>query len=442
MYERNLTDEQKMQNPQLVVMFRQNKYDEKMREVKEYYERGLTQEEIISRMLEGNTADISTNRRIICKEDIIEFFEAHPRTKEENQSQEEQENSSTETTDEETKKEEAEEYELDLDDTEVDENEAEKEETTNEKDTDNTSIKSETKDHEIKEIADEDLEDWEDQDFPMYDEEEKETMKNSIAIHGIIEKLIVRPIRGKEGKYQIISGRNRRVCGRELGMKTFSCIVRNDLIDDDEETELLLIDTNIATRKDLDIISRAKVLKRKKTILDNKNFKARLENMKQEAQGKEGTEKIIPVFENLQEEFNISRGNIQRYLRLADLSPDLQERVKENRINAKVGEQLSYIPKSKQKDISKMIMQNEKLKISETQAKKIKVMSDEKDITKEDLEGILLKTKKQEGEEIIKYKIEFSEEEIKSLTNKLLEETKEITDENIKQKILELLKFL
>ena len=340
MYERNLTDEQKMQNPQLVVMFRQNKYDEKMREVKEYYERGLTQEEIISRMLEGNTADISTNRRIICKEDIIEFFEAHPRVKEESQPQEEeQENSSTETTDEETKKEEEEEYELDLDDTEVDEQEAEKEATT-------------------------------------------------------------------------------------------------------EETELLLIDTNIATRKDLDIISKAKVLKRKKDILDNKNFRARIENLKQEAQGKEGTEKIIPVLDSLKEEFNISKGNIQRYLRLAVLSPDLQEQVKENRINAKVGEQLSFLSNPKQKIISKMMLQNEKLKISESQAKKIKVMANEKDISKEDLEGILLKTKKQDDTEIIKYKIEFSEEEIKSLTDKLLEETKEITDENIKQKFLELLKFL
>ena len=336
MYEKNLTDEQKMQNPQIVVMFRQNKYDEKMREVKEYYERGLAQEEIISRMLEGNTADISTNRRILCKEDIIEFFEQHPRQEETNQD-EQQENSSTETTDEETKKEEK--YELDLDDTEVDEQEAEKEATT-------------------------------------------------------------------------------------------------------EETELLLIDTNIATRKDLDIISKAKVLKRKKDILDNKNFRARIENLKQEAQGKEGTEKIIPVLDSLKEEFNISKGNIQRYLRLAVLSPDLQEQVKENRINAKVGEQLSFLSNPKQKIISKMMLQNEKLKISESQAKKIKVMANEKDISKEDLEGILLKTKKQDDTEIIKYKIEFSEEEIKSLTDKLLEETKEITDENIKQKFLELLKFL
>ena len=243
----------------------------------------------------------------------------------------------------------------------------------------------------LKMIKDEDLIDFENQDFPMYDDEEKETMKNSLAIHGIIEKLIVRPMRDQEGKYQIISGRNRRMCGREIGIKEFPCIVRNDLKNDDEETELLLIDTNIATRKDLDIISKAKVIKRKKDLLESKNSKNRIKNLRSKYENSESAEKIIPIYDSLGQEFDISKGNIIRLLKLTDLIEDLQDEVRKGKINAKTGEQLGYLSKPHQRIVSKMMQNNVKLKVSESQAKKIRLTSNNKDLTKEDVEEILLK---------------------------------------------------
>lgn len=225
-------------------------------------------------------------------------------------------------------------------------------------------------------------------------------------------------------------------------MKTFPCIVRYDLEDDDDEAELLLIDTNITTRKDLDVISKAKVLKRKKDILDDKNYKTKIENLRKQAQSQENGEQIISAYNGLQNEFDMSKAHIQTLLRLNNLIPELQEKVRDNNINLKVGKQLSYLTNKTQKLISKMMLQNEKLKISETQAKKIKVMADEKEITKEDLESILLKNTKSDEEENKTFIIKFTSQELEILTNKLIEETKEITEENIKFKILDLLKFL
>ena len=293
-------------------------------------------------------------------------------------------------------------------------------------------------------IKDEDLIDFENQDFPMYDEEEKETMKNSLAIHGIIEKLIVRPMRDQEGKYQIISGRNRRMCGREIGIKEFPCIVRNDLKDDDEETELLLIDTNIATRKDLDIISKAKVIKRKKDLLESKNSRNRIKSLRTKYENSESAEKIIPIYDSLGQEFDISKGNIIRLLKLTDLIEDLQDEVRKGKINAKTGEQLGYLSKPHQRIVSKMMQNNVKLKVSESQAKKIRLTSNNKDLTKEDVEEILLKKELNEKkeDEIQKYVIEFTLDELKKLTNKLVEESKEVNETTIKEKIISLFEVI
>ena len=79
-------------------------------------------------------------------------------------------------------------------------------------------IKVENMENEKYEIVkDEDLEDFPNQPFKMYSESRKNTMIESIKINGIIEPIVVR--KTETGKYQILSGHNRRICGREAGLK-------------------------------------------------------------------------------------------------------------------------------------------------------------------------------------------------------------------------------
>lgn len=93
-------------------------------------------------------------------------------------------------------------------------------------------------------IKDEDLEDFPNQPFKMYSESRKNSMIESIKINGIIEPIVVR--KTDNGNYQILSGHNRRLCGREAGLKEFKCIVKENMTDD--EASLYMVDSNLMVR--------------------------------------------------------------------------------------------------------------------------------------------------------------------------------------------------
>lgn len=125
----------------------------------------------------------------------------------------------------------------------------------------------------IVEIEDEKLDDFKDQPFKMYDEEQKEDMIRSIKLNGIIEPIVVRPM--ENGKYQILSGHNRRLCGRLAGLKVFPCKIKEGL--SDEEAMLYLVDTNLTQRKEITPMERAKALLIRKNSYTAKKIKAKIE---------------------------------------------------------------------------------------------------------------------------------------------------------------------
>ena len=428
--DKKLTDEQLSLNPKISQPMRDLQYDKVMEDIEKGYNDGKSIETLTEELFKRNMMD-----RVISEQDIIDYYNKQKAPEEEEGEKENEDEKIEDYSDMEKISDNVLEN--------IKNKELEKEDIEKKAGELVTAVRQEQREKNIMDIEDEHLFDFENQDFPMYDEEERENMKRSIALHGIIERLIVRPIKDKPGDYQIISGRNRRQCGREIGMKKFPCIVRYDLTDDDVETELLLIDTNITTRKDLQVMDKAKVLKRKKELLDSKNYQTKIKNLRNEAEGDPTRHKIVPVFDSLQEEFNLSRGNIQTLLRLNELVDDLQYEVRGG-MSAEVGEQLSFLDKQHQREIANMLKKNEKLKISKAQAKKLRLINNNKELDKNKIQEILLgkadKEKLTEDEKIIK--LEFKREELEKVISKLVEESKEITDENIKNKIIETINIL
>ena len=98
---------------------------------------------------------------------------------------------------------------------------------------------------ECREIAIDRLVDM-DQPFRLYGEEAMEAMRQSVSAHGVLQRLIVRPY--LDGKYQIISGRNRRTAARLAGYTTVPCEVREL---NDDEAELQMLETNLRQRENL-----------------------------------------------------------------------------------------------------------------------------------------------------------------------------------------------
>ena len=272
-------------------------------------------------------------------------------------------------------------------------------------------------------IKDEDLEDFPNQPFKMYSESRKNSMIESIKINGIIEPIVVR--KTDNGKYQILSGHNRRLCGREAGLKEFKCIVKENMTDD--EASLYMVDSNLMVR-DVMPTERGKALSIRKECLKNENIASKLENEILQ----DNVDKLDTIQQKMMEENKMSNGNIQRYIRLNYLIPQLGEMVDDKKINLKTGESLSFLSKKEQRDIVNII-EKENVKVSEAMAKKIKKSSDNGELTKELLKRILVKEKDVK----LEVRVVFYEDEIKKYFSKI--NNGEITAKDCKDYILALL---
>lgn len=254
-------------------------------------------------------------------------------------------------------------------------------------------------------IKDEDLEDFPNQPFKMYSESRKNTMIESIKINGIIEPIVVR--RTENGKYQILSGHNRRLCGREAGLTEFRCIVKENMTED--EARLYMVDSNLMVR-DVMPTERGKALSIRKECLKNEKIASKIENEIMQ----DNVDKLDTIQQKMIEENQMSNGNIQRYIRLNYLIQPLGEMVDNKVINLKTGENLSFLNKKEQRDIANII-EKENVKISEGMSKKIKKSSENGELTKELMKQILIKEKDKK----LEIRVIFFEDEIKRYFNKI-----------------------
>lgn len=252
------------------------------------------------------------------------------------------------------------------------------------------------------------LEDYPNQPFKKYSEEKQKEMVESIRINGIIQDLIVRPL--PNGNYQILSGHNRRDCARAAGLTELPCKIKENMEDDD--ASLIMIDSNLIQRKDFFPSEIAKGLLIKKDIYKRRNVKS-------------------DFFEEIGKEQNMSRGNIQRYLRLNYLNPKLLDMVDSKEINLKLGEELSFLKEDEQEFLASLIYPNVQ-KLTTNQVKRLREESSVDNLTEEKIIEILEKKndeeKNNEGEitfssgELDKYFKDFgTTEEIKEFIIVMLE---------------------
>lgn len=271
---------------------------------------------------------------------------------------------------------------------------------------DKIDIDNETEKNEKYEIIkDEDLEDFPNQPFKMYSDSRKTTMIESIKINGIIEPIVVRRI--DNGKYQILSGHNRRLCGREAGLTEFNCIVKENMTED--EARLYMVDSNLMVR-DVMPTERGKALSIRKECLKNEKIALKVENEIMQ----DNVEKLDTIQQKMIEENKMSNGNIQRYIRLNYLIPNLGEMVDNKIINLKTGENLSFLSKKEQRDVANLI-EKENAKVSEAMSKKIKKSSESGELTKELLKQILIKEKDNK----LEIRVIFYEDEIRKYFSKI-----------------------
>ena len=235
----------------------------------------------------------------------------------------------------------------------------------------------------VQEINISDISDFSEHPFKVNDDDKMKEMVKSVKEYGVILPVIVRP--KENGTYEMISGHRRKRACELAGVKQIRCIVKN--LSDDEAT-ILMVDSNI---------QREEILPSEKAFA----YKMKLEAMKHQGKQLETTsdpmEQKLTTREIIANENGESASNIQRYIRLTELIPELLEEVDNKRIAFRPAVELSYLSEENQYVVLNKLEYDE-VSPSLSQAIVLKKMQQERTITEEKIEELLDKEKPNQKE--------------------------------------------
>ena len=225
--------------------------------------------------------------------------------------------------------------------------------------------------------------------FKVVDDEAMLRTTESIAQFGVLTPLIARPL--EEGGYEIISGHRRVHAAEAAGLTDVPVIVR-DMTDD--EAVVLMVDSNLQ-RENILPSERAFAYKMKMEAMKRQGERTDLQEGGTSCQvgTKFRTDEIIA------ESLNESARNIQRYIRLTNLIPELLDMLDQKLISFNPAVELSYLTPDEQKNLLEA-MDYTQAAPSLSQAQRLKKLSQEGGCALEDMCEILGEVKKGDLERV------------------------------------------
>ena len=237
----------------------------------------------------------------------------------------------------------------------------------------------------IKDIPLGELHPFPDHPFGVRDDEAMQQTVESVREYGVLVPAIARPL--EDGSYELISGHRRKRACELAGLKTMPVIVRD--IDRDAAT-VIMVDSNIQ-RENILPSEKAKAYKMKLEAIKRQGARHDLTSVQvgQKLSNKTSREKIA---ENSAD----SATQIQRYIRLTELQPELQQMVDDGKIGMTPAVELSYLKPTEQKLLIDTI-DSEQATPSLSQAQRMKRLSQEGKLTDDSMLGIMMEQKKPEN---------------------------------------------
>lgn len=238
------------------------------------------------------------------------------------------------------------------------------------------------------------LHDFPNHPFKVRDDEAMLETAESIRQYGVLVPAIVRP--REDGGYEIVAG-HRRKHGSELaGLQNLPCIVRE--MDDDTAT-ILMVDSNIQ-RENILPSERAQAYKMK---LEAIRRKAGRPAKTAEIDGKNNSRQVVGNLESADivgQEAGESGRQVQRYIRLTELTPELQQMVDEKKIGMTPAVEISYLKPEEQQMLLTAI-DSEQATPSLSQAQRMKKLSREGKLNDDSMLDIMMEQKKPEGYNVV-----------------------------------------
>ena len=238
----------------------------------------------------------------------------------------------------------------------------------------------------VKDIPLSELHPFKNHPFKVLDDEEMAKTAESIKEYGVLTPAIVRP--RDEGGYEIVSGHRRCHASEIAGKETLPCIVRD--LDDDAAT-ILMVDANMQ-RESLLPSEKAWAYKMKLDAVRRKGGRPTKENSCQVGTNLRSDQIVA-------QEAGESARQIQRYISLTNLLPEILDMVDNKQIGFNPAVELSYLDADEQKRLLEA-MDFSQTTPSLSQAQRIKKMSQEEGITQEAMNVIMSEEKKSDVDKV------------------------------------------
>lgn len=231
--------------------------------------------------------------------------------------------------------------------------------------------------------------------FKLYEGERLSDMVTSVKELGVILPVVVRP--KEDGSYEILSGHNRVNAAKIAGLEKVPAVIKEGL--SDEEANLIVTETNLMQRSfaDLSYSERAVALNahynaikqqgKRNDLINEIEMLSKMRSLKAET--------TLPQLgaksradEKVGEKYNLSKNTVARYIRLNELIPELLARVDNEEIAFIPAVALSFIKKSEQQDIERIIADNN-FKVDMAKAEILRSNSEAGSLTSDRIYAIL-----------------------------------------------------
>ena len=222
--------------------------------------------------------------------------------------------------------------------------------------------------------------------FKVLDDESMQRTVESVEQYGVLSPLIARP--RPEGGYEIISGHRRQHAAQLAGLETLPVIVRQM---DDDAAVLLMVDSNLQ-RENILPSERAFAYKMKLKALKNQGARSDLTSRQ--------------IVGKLEAADLVGKGNeesgrqVQRFIRLTNLVPELLDMVDEKKIAFNPAVELSYLDESQQRDFLEA-MEDTQNAPSLSQAQRLKKLAQEGHFSYDVAFAVMGEEKKDELDKVV-----------------------------------------
>ena len=222
--------------------------------------------------------------------------------------------------------------------------------------------------------------------FKVLDDEAMTRTVESIAQYGVLAPLIARPRPDGDG-YEIISGHRRQYAAKLAGLDTLPVIVRQM---SDDAAVILMVDSNLQ-REHILPSERAFAYKMKLEALKNQGARSDLTS------SQIGTK--LRADEKVAQDSGESRNQIQRFIRLTSLIPELLDMVDEKKIAFNPAVELSYLDTNQQRDFLEAMNDTQNAP-SLSQAQQLKKMAQQGEFSYEKAFDVMGQEKKSEKDTV------------------------------------------